>query len=498
MKKLFIILLFFVLLSCADNSSNNTNNKDTSTSDVFTTPFVSENSLILGENKVNYDKSKTFNTLIYQARNPVNEDYHIKNRYSISANGQQIKPTHPVFHKKFDVEKGSIESINELNKNLQQYAYNNNIKPIDKNSSVLKKTMPQTVEVGTKWESVYLLNIDDNTYSTISATCIAVSENAYFFMQDGLDSLTNEQITAITTDFDKDYNIIHHYYGKETDTDSNGKVSFLIANFSPDIFGFFSSADKYAPQDIPAVYKSNEADVLYINYYYFKNEWNKYQTDLKAAFIHEFQHMVLFDTRYRLGLNSNLDAWLNEGLSMLSEYYCGYAAPHERYIGGYFAKNQGISLITDDASQDYGLSYLFVRYLQIRFGDSIIKKLYASEYSGVKAVEEAVNMGFNDLFLDFTKMILLTGRNVTTDNRYNIEEFNYPEGTEGYAENGFNLAAIIDEVYSLYSEDNNFITSIGYNKSLELYGFAITKWYGNIDNIILSGSDGIAGMYGIW
>lgn len=498
MKKLFIIPLFFVLFSCADNSSNNTNNKDTSTSDVFTTPFVSENSLILGENKVNYDKSKTFNTLIYQARNPVNEDYHIKNRYSISANGQQIKPTHPVFHKKFDVEKGSIESINELNKNLQQYAYNNNIKPIEKNSSVLKKTMPQTVEVGTKWESVYLLNIDDNTYSTISATCIAVSENAYFFMQDGLDSLTNEQITAITTAFDKDYNIIHHYYGKETDTDSNGKVSFLIANFSPDIFGFFSSADKYAPQDIPAVYKSNEADVLYINYYYFKNEWNKYQTDLKAAFIHEFQHMVLFDTRYRLGLNSNLDAWLNEGLSMLSEYYCGYAAPHERYIGGYFAKNQGISLITDDASQDYGLSYLFVRYLQIRFGDNIIKKLYASEYSGVKAVEEAVNMDFNDLFLDFTKMILLTGRNVTTDNRYNIEEFNYPEGTEGYAENGFNLAAIIDEVYSLYSEDNNFITSIGYNKSLELYGFAITKWYGNIDNIILSGSDGIAGMYGIW
>lgn len=60
MKKLFIIPLFFVFLSCADNSSNNT---DTSTSDGFTTPLVSENSLVLGENQVNYDKSKTFNTL---------------------------------------------------------------------------------------------------------------------------------------------------------------------------------------------------------------------------------------------------------------------------------------------------------------------------------------------------------------------------------------------------------------------------------------------------
>lgn len=504
MKKLFIIPLFLILLSCADDSSSSVNNKNISTSD-FTTPLAAENALILGVNQVNYDKNKTFNTLIYQARNPVNEDYQIKNSYNISANGQQVQgvePSRPAFLKKFDVTKGSIESINELNRNIQQYAYDNNIKPIDKNSTILKRTMPQTVEVGTKWENIYLLDPNSSTprFQTINATCIAVSEKAYFFLQDGLADLTDEQITAITTSFDKDYNIVHQYYGEETDTDGNGKVSFLIANFSQGLFGFFTSVDKYAPQDIPAMYKTNEADVLYVNYYYFKNDWEKYQTDLKATFIHEFQHMVLFDVRNRLNLNSNLDTWLNEGLSMLSEYYGGYAAPHYRYIGGYFAVNQGISLITDDSSQDYGLSYLFVRYLQIRFGDDIIKKLYASQYSSIKAVEEAVNMDFNELFLDFTKMILLTGRNVTTDTRYNIEEFNYPEGSEGYNRNGFNLAALIDEVYSLYGDDSNFITSIGYNnKSLEMYGFTITKWSGNIDNITLSSSSkGIAGMYASW
>ena len=498
MKKLFIIPLFLILLSCADDSSNTENIE-------VTTPLVSENALILGVNQVNYDKNKTFNTLIYQARNPVNEDYQIKNSYNISANGQQVqgvKPSRPAFLKKFDVTKGSIESINELNRNIQQYAYDNNIKPIDKNSTILKRTMPQTVEVGTKWENVYLLDPNSSTprFQTINATCIAVSEKAYFFLQDGLADLTDEQINEITTSFDKDYNIVHQYYGEETDTDGNGKVSFLIANFSQGLFGFFTSVDKYAPQDIPAMYKTNEADVLYVNYYYFKNDWEKYQTDLKATFIHEFQHMVLFDVRNRLNLNSNLDTWLNEGLSMLSEYYGGYAAPHYRYVGGFFALNQGISLITDDSSQDYGLSYLFVRYLQIRFGDDIIKKLYASQYSGIKAVEEAVNMDFNELFLDFTKMILLTGRNVTTDTRYNIEEFNYPEGSEGYNRNGFNLAALIDEVYSLYGDDSNLITSIGYNnKSLGMYGFALTKWSGNIDNITLSSSsNGIAGMYASW
>lgn len=502
MKKLFIIPLFLILLSCADDSSSSINNKNISTSD-FTTPLAAENALILGVNQVNYDKNKTFNTLIYQAQEPANSSYLVRNSYSISANMQQVqgvKPPRPAFLKKFDVTKGSIESINELNRNIQQYAYDNNIKPIDKNNTILKRTMPQTVEVGTKWENVYLLDINSNKYSIINATCIAVSEKAYFFLQDGLADLTDEQITAITTAFDKDYEIMHQYYGEETDTDGNGKVSFLIANFSQGLFGFFTSVDKYAPQDIPAMYKTNEADVLYVNYYYFKNDWEKYQTDLKATFIHEFQHMVLFDSRSRLGLNHDVNVWLNEGLSMLSEYYGGYAAPHYRYIGGYFEVNQGISLITDSSSQDYGLSYLFIRYLQIRFGDDIIKKLYTSQYTDIRAVEEAVNMDFNELFLDFTKMILVTGRNVTTDTRYNIEEFNYPEGSEGYNRNGFNLAALIDEVYSLYSRNNYFITSTGYNnKSLEMYGFTITKWNGNIDNITLSSSSkGIAGMYASW
>ena len=502
MKKLFIIPLFLILLSCADDSSSSINNKNISTSD-FTTPLVAENSLILGVNQVNYDKNKTFNTLIYQAQEPANSSYFIRNSYSISANMQQQETVtqNAVSPKKYTVEKGAKENLIDINKDIQQYALANNINPIDKNSSSLYRTIPQTVEVGTKWENVYLLDINSNQYSIINATCIAVSDHAYFFLQDNLDNLTDEQITAITTAFDKDYNIVHQYYGEETDTDGNGKVSFLIADFSQGLFGFFTSVDKYAPQDIPAMYKTNEADVLYINYNYFINgKWELYKTDVKATLIHEFQHMVLFDSRSRLGLNPDVNVWLNEGLSMLSEYYGGYAAPHYRYIDGYFAVNQGISLITDSSSQDYGLSYLFVRYLQIRFGDSFIKKIYTSQYTDIRAVEEAVNMDFNELFLDFTKMILLTGRNVTTDTRYNIEEFNYPEGSEGYNRNGFNLASVIDEVYSLYSRNNYFITSTGYNnKSLEMYGFTITKWSGNIDNITLSSSSkGIAGMYASW
>ena len=184
---------------------------------------------------------------------------------------------------------------------------------------------------------------------------------------------------------------------------------------------------------------------------------------------------------------------------MLAEYYGGYTAPHYDYLAYYFQKNQGISLIST-STIDYGLEYLFARYLQIRFGDSFIQKIYTSQYNGIKAVEEATGMDFNELFLDFTKMILLTGRGVTTNTRYNIEEFNYPEGSEGFNRNGFNLASVIDEAYSYAAMNNSFITSSGYNnKTLSMYGFAITKWNGVFNELNLtSQKDGVAGIYYAW
>ena len=119
MKKLFIIPIFLILLSCANDSSNSVNNKNISTSD-FTTPLVSENALILGVNQVNYDKNKTFNTLIYQAQEPANSSYLVRNSYSISANMQQQETVtqNAVLPKKFSVEKGVKENLIDINKDM--------------------------------------------------------------------------------------------------------------------------------------------------------------------------------------------------------------------------------------------------------------------------------------------------------------------------------------------------------------------------------------------
>ncbi|HIZ88510.1 MAG TPA: hypothetical protein H9804_01065 [Candidatus Mucispirillum faecigallinarum] len=504
MSKIYIFLFLLIIAGCAADVESNKNENVN-----YTTLLASENALTEGSNTLNYDTNKTLHTLIYYAQSPVNENFNLTNSYSISDTRESSQQTIPyknntVLSKANIMQQNSKDILNNINNSIAEYAYNNKIETIKKNSLSLSKTAPSVVTIGTKWENINILDVYSKTFTVINATCVAESEYAYFFLQDGLDNLTVEQIEEIKAAFDKDYLLIHQYYGEEEDTDGNGKVSFVITNLQAQLFGFFYLADKYSEQDVINKFSSsertNESDVLYINYNFFINgKWDIYKTDILATFIHEFQHMVMFDVRNRLGLNPIVNSWITEGLSMLAEYYGGYTAPHHIYLAYYFQSNQGISLISN-STIDYGLEYLFARYLQIRFGDGFIKKIYTSQYNGIKAVEEATGMNFNELFLDFTKMILLTGRGVTNDTRYNIEEFNYPEGSEGFNRNGFNLASVIDEAYSYAAMNNSFITSSGYNnKTLSMYGFAITKWNGVFNELTLAGNkEGIAGIYYAW
>lgn len=510
MKKvvLLLVLVVAVLSGCSDTSvNNNSSNSGTNSgtgngSDGGNSGNIdnSPNSIIVGKNIIDYDKTKQLHTLVYRAgdKNGLHTD---KSAYTLSSDNNVVAKEN-IYNKKSAVQPlNAKEIINEKNIKFQLYAENAGLKPIEKNDNVMYKTAPQTVEVGTKWNNVYVQDIENGTFKTINATCIAVSNHAYFFLEDGLTKPTDDKIQAITEAFDKDYEIMHQYYGEETDTDGNGKVSFMIYDFSINYYGFFFTADKFLNSDIPAGenIKSNESDVLYVNHKFFTDEnWTKYSTDVKATFIHEFQHMVLFDSRRRAGLSPNIARWINEGLSMLSEYYGNYGAPHLNYVAGFFHQEQGKSLIHTDADLSYGLSYLFIRYLQIRFGDDVIKKIYASNRDGTQMIEEVTGMDFDELFSDFITMILVTGRGITTDKRYNIEEFNGIEGTEIYNRTGFNLSQLIDEVNSRNESNPLFITNTGNTRELPLYGFQLTKWSSQPQTLTLQGDTKTKGIYYAW
>ena len=113
-------------------------------------------------------------------------------------------------------------------------------------------------------------------------------------------------------------------------------------------------------------------------------------------------------------------------------------------------------------------------------------------------IEDVTGMDFDELFTDFVTMVLVTGRGITTDKKYNIDEFNGIEGSEIYNRNGFNLAQLIDEVYSYNAANPLFITNTGNTKELSLYGFHITKWSSQPQTLTLQGDTKTKGIYYAW
>lgn len=317
--------------------------------------------------------------------------------------------------------------------------------------------------------------------------CRKITGNSVFYVEKEASAVTEQHLDYLAGELEEKLPLMREKFGRESDTDGNGKLIYVIAETEESVFGYFYVVDKYE-----GATGSNNGDILYINALYF-SEFEKYKIDLAATLVHEFQHMAFFDTLVRLGRTHSAAVWINEGLSMLAEYFCGYAAPHEDYIKG-MLYNQGVSLIEDDGdSVDYGLSLLFMRYLQERFGEAFIKKLYNSPQTGTASVEEAVGADFNTLFEDFVRMILLTGRGVTDDSRYNISAFNHAEGTAGYGENGFCLSRLIDTVYAArgFSQTVDLRRSYGMEvKNMKNYSFYLFKWINRPVTLLqISGTD---------
>ena len=200
--------------------------------------------------------------------------------------------------------------------------------------------------------------------------------------------------------------------------------------------------------------------------------------------------MALFDVRSRQGYDAFMDYFVNEGLSTLTAYYTGYADVMRDYVLNFFAYEMDRPLVNNTQNLSYGYSYLFMRYFYYRFGDAGLQKLINSPYTDYRAIEAGSGMVFNDLYKDFLKMVLVTGRNVTTDARYNVDEFNHKEGSAEYEKSYISLAEMMDIFIATPPFDETFTTTHGYDaKNVPPYTFQYKKWLSMPENITLKGTN---------
>jgi len=175
-----------------------------------------------------------------------------------------------------------------------------------------------------------------------------------------LDSIY-ENLTSSTPDgsFDSNkgiFQIAVEIFGSPPDVDGNGKVDFLLTDIKDGwdgdnntgfTGGFFNPPDQQNRSG------SNNADILYIDTYpgiYVENGDDiSYRTDgILATVSHELQHLIQY--RY----NQNSEEWINEGLSELTSFLCGYGLRSP----GLYLNNSNLNITAwSDADADILLAH---------------------------------------------------------------------------------------------------------------------------------------------
>ena len=255
------------------------------------------------------------------------------------------------------IENSPVAINNDGNRNLikQQIDFSNivkekNIKPIKRNNLSLYKTLPANISLNTKWENIWITDTATMQQSLTSATCIYISNNVYYFLDDrvSISDIDISRISYIEQQFEAAYQKVHEKCGQESDVDGNGKIIFLFTPIGNNVLGFFYTADKYSDTltSLSGIH-SNEADLMYIesNYLLNSTDWESNKAKLTATLIHEFHHMALFDVRTAAGVEPFMDYWINEGISTLTAYYTGYPSIMRDYVLNFFAFETDISLV---------------------------------------------------------------------------------------------------------------------------------------------------------
>ena len=261
-----------------------------------------------------------------------------------------------------------------------------------------------TYQVGEK-KYIYRTNGHDTYGKTY--VCIGVGEHCYVWMDETMkaDYDTAGKTSLIAADMaavydGQPYRILNQLCaGDFPAQDGSGKLSILLESLS-------SASGMYMyDEGITAIHINTPSASSYVS-----GEMSK----RNGLLVHEGQHAILW---LKTGfMSTGRYSWLNEGLAVAVMDYLWGGTDSSGWlngIGSNTAIRSGASLIyekyRDDNAQDYGMPYLFVRYVIDRMAGSyqpmeVLPKFYtidASSFSCEQYLEKVTGVSFKDLMADF-------------------------------------------------------------------------------------------------
>lgn len=258
-----------------------------------------------------------------------------------------------------------------------------------------------TYQVGEE-KYIYRTNSSGKTY-----VCIGVGEHCYVWMDKtmkaeydaaGKTSLIASDMAAVYDG--QPYRILNQLCGGDFPAqDGSGKMSILLESLS-------SASGMYMYDvGITAIHINTPAASAYVS-----GEMSK----RNGLLVHEGQHAILW---LKTGfMSSGRYMWLNEGLAVTIMDYLWGGTDSSGWLNGIGSNatiRSGSSLIyqsyRDDNAQDYGMPYLFVRYVVDRMAGSyqpmqVLPKFYtvdASSLSCEQYLEKVTGISFKELMTDF-------------------------------------------------------------------------------------------------
>ena len=261
-----------------------------------------------------------------------------------------------------------------------------------------------TYEVDDK-KYIYRTNGHDTYGKTY--VCIGVGEHCYVWMDENMkaDYDTAGKTALIAADMaavydGQPYRILNQLCaGDFPAQDGSGKLSILLESLS-------SASGMYMyDEGITAIHINTPSASSYVS-----GEMSK----RNGLLVHEGQHAILW---LKTGfMSTGRYSWLNEGLAVAVMDYLWGGTDSSGWlngIGSNTAIRSGASLIyenyRDDNAQDYGMPYLFVRYVIDRMAGSyqpmeVLPKFYtidASSLSCEQYLEKVTGVSFKELMVDF-------------------------------------------------------------------------------------------------
>lgn len=324
----------------------------------------------------------------------------------------------------------NLKNMNySMDKSLRQTAYrvdvvkhfdipSNGGKLAQKKTSLLK----QSYHVGDN-KNFWVSNLENNSDYQIDAKLAFSGSKANVWVNNN--QISDLDAVKLGEEFDnKIYSSVTNYFGKESDIDKDGKINILCFDIQDGFTGNGGYVAGYFwARDLYDVSNSNKSEIFYIDSYpTMGSSTTKDVTSAYEILAHEFQHMVNYNQNVLIeGTDSDMDTWLNEGLSMAAEeIYSGHGLIERvAYYNVSSSIENGHSLLFwddyGDVLSNYALSYLFMQYIKIQTnqGDRIFKEILNDSNNNYVAIENVVkkyispDMTFGKFMTDFRIALLL-------------------------------------------------------------------------------------------